>query len=109
MKVWRCTRDWPYTGDCPGRTNLSARQGYYIQAETDKLAMEQMEERFPGDVAQEYGFSCHLWSNGNGSERPERQELVGDITNCEPTVAQACRSMQVLSPLRVGRPMVPGR
>jgi hypothetical protein len=48
---FRCTRQAPYKApSCPGRVDLSARVGYYIEASDHLDAKEQMSRRFPDDV-----------------------------------------------------------
>ncbi len=48
---YRCTRRALYkTEGCPGHTNLSARQGYYIRADSKEEALRTMAQDFPKDV-----------------------------------------------------------
>lgn len=62
MNEYRLTRNRPYMGtNCPGKTNRSARQGYYITAESKEAALAQMAKDFPEDVAWGSGFTCDLW------------------------------------------------
>lgn len=49
MPEYRCTRERPYTNDCPGRRNKQARQGHYIDAEDELDARGQMCLKFPND------------------------------------------------------------
>jgi hypothetical protein len=58
MTQFRCTRNTPYEKGCPGYDNLSARQGYYITAETEHEAYMEMARRFPGD---HLGFAVQVW------------------------------------------------
>jgi len=65
LPEFRCTRRRPYIGcDCPGKKNLSARQGYYIRAETPDLAILQMGEHFPED--RNFGFDVQVWQLPKG-------------------------------------------
>lgn len=55
MPEFRCTRNSPYKVlTCPGRNDLTARQGYYINAPSSWEALKDMGKRFPKDL-QEYG------------------------------------------------------
>lgn len=50
-KVFRCTRVAKYKApSCPGRVDLTAREGYYVDARDVDHAREQMAHRFPEDV-----------------------------------------------------------
>lgn len=50
MPKYRCTRAVPYTNPaCAGHKDLSARQGYYVTADTDVDARAAMDREFPGD------------------------------------------------------------
>ncbi len=48
---FRCTRPESYIGNCVGRTDLSARQGHYIDAVDMQEAAEEMAVRWPHDNA----------------------------------------------------------
>lgn len=50
-KRFRCTRNAPYISEDQslGKSDLSARQGYYIWADSEEDAIAQMGERFPFD------------------------------------------------------------
>ncbi len=63
MKEYRCTRNKSYTNDCPGRDDLTARQGYYIKANSPEGAWKEMATRFPDDVP--YGFTVDEWEPFN--------------------------------------------
>lgn len=58
MNEYRCTRRTPYGPKTPGFKNLSARQGYYIRAETEQEALTRMREKFPNDALE---FDAQLW------------------------------------------------
>lgn len=61
MKEYRCTRNQPYQAvACPGNLNVRARQGYYIRANNEREALEQMRKNFPHDWQ---GFTVTLWRN----------------------------------------------
>ena len=50
---FRCTRNSPYKApSCPGRNDLTARQGYNIKADSSDDAVRQMTLRFPEDVVE---------------------------------------------------------
>lgn len=56
MNQFRCTRRKPYPPGTPGNTDLSARQGYYIDAPDQEDAVKQMTAKFPGEA-----FDVQLW------------------------------------------------
>ena len=60
MTEYRCTRNASYTCDCYGRDDISARQGYYIHAESEEEAWQQMAIRYPEETAA--GFTIQDWS-----------------------------------------------
>ncbi len=67
LPTFRCTRNQPYAAGTP----LYHRQGYYIQAESDKKAIARMREMFPKDTK---GFTAEIWQYlgdkaWNGSEK----------------------------------------
>jgi hypothetical protein len=72
MNEYRCTRNRIYESPgCPGHTQLEARQGHYIQADSEADALIAMWESFPDDVewAKARGmdaFTATLWK-GQGS------------------------------------------
>lgn len=54
-KIFRCTRNSPYKcSSSLGKTNILARQGYFINATDEEDAKDFMSRRFPEDV-EEYG------------------------------------------------------
>lgn len=58
-KTYRCTRNKLYAyHDCIGQKNLGARQGHYIEAESEAEAREEMCARFPKDGGD---FTITLW------------------------------------------------
>lgn len=59
MKEYRCTRNAPYSHSCDGRSDLSARNGYYIRVETAQEARAIMTERFPEETS--FGFTVDEW------------------------------------------------
>jgi len=63
QKEYRCTRNAPYTHDCLGHDNITARQGYYIEANSPEEAWEKMATRFPGET--EEGFTVQEWESFN--------------------------------------------
>jgi len=63
LREYRCTRNAPYSHECIGRDDLSARQGYYINAHSAEEAWEQMASRFPEET--EAGFTVEEWEGFN--------------------------------------------
>jgi hypothetical protein len=62
MNEYRCTRNYPYRHpDCFGHTNLSARQGYYLKAQSEPEAIAMMEREFPDEL--EWGFTAKFWKD----------------------------------------------
>jgi hypothetical protein len=51
MKEFKCTRNAPYQySSCLGHTNTSARQGYYINANSKNEAFQAMAKLFPKEI-----------------------------------------------------------
>ncbi|MEA5536804.1 hypothetical protein [Crocosphaera sp. XPORK-15E] len=81
MPEYRCTRNASYLHDCIGRDDITARQGYYIKANSPEGAWKEMATRFPKDV--ECGFTIQEWEGFNvrvvevteNKERENTQEL----------------------------------
>ncbi len=63
MQEYRCTRNAPYTHNCIGRDDLTARQGYYIQASSAEEAWERMAIRYPEETS--VGFTVQDWQGFN--------------------------------------------
>ncbi len=63
MTEYRCTRNASYTCDCRGRDDITARQGYYIHAESEEEAMQIMANRYPDET--EAGFTIQEWQSFN--------------------------------------------
>lgn len=61
MKEYRCTRNGPYSHPCDGSSDLSARNGYYIRAQTALDALQIMTDRFPQETVQ--GFTVDEWKD----------------------------------------------
>ena len=57
MNQYRCTRPDAYEEGCPGHKDLSARQGHYIDAESEEKALARMRKLFPNDSC----FDVQLW------------------------------------------------
>lgn len=76
MTEYRCTRNASYTCNCTGRDDITARQGYYIHAESEEEAWQQMAIRYPEEAAA--GFTVQDWSEYSGRSvtvlRVERDE-----------------------------------
>lgn len=58
LNLYRCTRGTPYQADCPGRTDVTSRQGYYISAPNADSALLKMRIMFMED---QHDFTCELW------------------------------------------------
>ena len=63
MQEYRCTRNALYTHDCIGRDDLTARQGYFIQASSAEEAWERMAIRYPEETS--IGFTVQDWEGFN--------------------------------------------
>ena len=73
MKEYRCTRNASYAHDCIGHDDLTARQGYYIQANNAEEAWQKMAIRFPDETVA--GFTVQEWESFNVTiVRVERDE-----------------------------------
>lgn len=59
MQEYRCTRNALYTHDCIGYDDITARQGYYIQAASAEEAWERMAIRYPEETT--VGFTVQDW------------------------------------------------
>ncbi|MDV3002531.1 MAG: hypothetical protein N5P05_004186 (plasmid) [Chroococcopsis gigantea SAG 12.99] len=55
MNEYRCTRNAPYQENCPGKSDITARQGHYIRAESPEEALQEMANRYPDEA--EAGFT----------------------------------------------------
>lgn len=64
MTEYRYTRNASYTCDCTGRDDITARQGYYIHAESEEEAWQIMATRYPKETAA--GFTVQDWSEYSG-------------------------------------------
>lgn len=63
QKEYRCTRNALYAHNCIGYDDITARQGYYIQAATAEEAWERMAIRFPEETS--VGFTVQDWEGVN--------------------------------------------
>lgn len=63
QREFRCTRNAPYSHQCLGHDDLSARQGYYIMAADSEEAWERMACRFPEETG--VGFTVQEWQGFN--------------------------------------------
>jgi hypothetical protein len=63
MNEFRCTRNAPYTHNCLGHDDITARQGFYIEANDPEEAWQKMALRFPNEV--EEGFTVQKWERFN--------------------------------------------
>lgn len=75
MNQYRCTRNQPYVNPkCFGHTNLEARQGFYIKAETEEEAIALMQQEFPYD---DMGFTVQLWTDDFLDPKPDDSKQHG--------------------------------
>lgn len=63
QREFRCTRNAPYSHQCLGHDDSSARQGYYIIASSQEEAWEKMASRFPKETDE--GFTVEEWQGGD--------------------------------------------
>lgn len=81
LKEYRCTRNAQYTGNCVGRDDITARQGYYIHAHSEEEAWQQMASRYPQETAA--GFTIQDWSEHSNKSvvilRVEEDEAGNEI------------------------------
>ena len=81
LTEYRCTRNADYTGNCVGRDNISARQGYYIHAHSEEEAWQQMAARYPKETT--LGFTVQDWSEHSGKSvtvlRVEEDEAGNEV------------------------------
>lgn len=64
--MFRCTRNQPYVDvNCPGRGDVTSRQGYYIKAVDTDAALRIMREKFPEDTT---GFTATIQVQWNPTE-----------------------------------------
>jgi hypothetical protein len=56
-KIYRLTRHLCTNPNARAFSDLSARQGYYIQAENEDEALKKMAKVFPNESQ----FTCHEW------------------------------------------------
>lgn len=69
MNEYRCTSNAPYSNPkCFGYTDLAARQGYYIKAESEQEAIALMQQEFPDDTT---GFTIELWVDDFSESQPD--------------------------------------
>lgn len=81
LKEYRCTRNASYSGNCVGRDDISARQGYYIHAHSEEEAWQLMASRYPNETRA--GFSVQDWSDRSGKSvvvlRVEHDEAGNEV------------------------------
>ncbi|OKH44603.1 hypothetical protein NIES2101_28080 [Calothrix sp. HK-06] len=61
MTTYKCTRNKPYIDDVARKTETSARQGHYIEANSIQEAIAQMEKKFPNE--KNIGFTAEEWED----------------------------------------------
>ena len=77
LKDYRCTRTALYQHDCLGKNDISARQGYYIQAHGIEEAWEQMATRYPEET--ELGFTIQEWKGFDVKVVEIKRDKYGNI------------------------------
>lgn len=60
-REYRCTRNALYSHQCLDRNDLTARQGYYITANSQEEAWEKMASSFPEETND--GFTVQEWES----------------------------------------------
>lgn len=77
MIHYRATRPQIYGGQTPGHTEVAARQGHYIHAESLADAFRIMDKRFPNDRC----FDFQIWDGTNnvGRGRVTRVTLTEEL------------------------------
>jgi hypothetical protein len=58
-REYRCTRNALYRHDCTGRDDIRERQGYYVWANSEEEAWEEMAKRYPEETSD--GFTIQEW------------------------------------------------
>ncbi len=81
MTEYRCTRNASYTCDCRGRDDITARQGYYIHAESEEEAMQIMANRYPDET--EAGFTVQEWQSFNVTVVEVERDSNGNIIHSD--------------------------
>jgi thermostable 8-oxoguanine DNA glycosylase len=82
VNEYRCTRNAPYAHDCIGHDDITARQGYYIEAETTEEALQKMTIRFPEET--EAGFTVQKWERFDVVVMRVERDENGNIIREEP-------------------------
>jgi hypothetical protein len=77
LTEYRCTRNADYTGNCVGRDDISARQGYYIHAHSQEEAWQIMASRYPQETAA--GFTIQEWTGGEVKIVEVQRDSQGNI------------------------------
>jgi hypothetical protein len=81
VKEYRCTRNDPYSHQCIGHDDLTARQGYYIPANSIEEAWQKMAIRFPEETVA--GFTVQEWKSFNVKVVEIRRDEEGNIIEIE--------------------------
>lgn len=77
MKEYRCTRNASYSHNCIGRDDLTARQGYYIHADSVEEAWQRMAIRFPEEASA--GFTVEEWQSFDVRVVELKQDEFGNV------------------------------
>jgi hypothetical protein len=77
LKEYRCTRNASYSHQCIGRHDISARQGYYIQADSIEEAWQKMAIRYPEEAST--GFTVEEWQSFDVKVVELKQDELGNI------------------------------
>lgn len=74
MREYRCTCNAPYQHPCAGQLDIRERQGYYIWADCEEAAWEQMAQKFPDET--KAGFTTQEWEGFNVRIVEHRKDWV---------------------------------
>ena len=81
VKEYRCTRNALYSHNCLGHEDLTARQGYYIRANSMEEAWEKMAMRFPKETGA--GFTVEEWESFNVKLVRVERDKEGNLTEVD--------------------------
>ncbi len=80
-KEYRGTRNAPYSHNCLGHNDLTARQGHYVSADAEEEAWEKMATKFPEET--ETGFTVEAWEGFNVKIVELKRDAVGNLLEIE--------------------------
>ncbi|MGH2414602.1 MAG: hypothetical protein ACRDEA_13150 [Microcystaceae cyanobacterium] len=85
-KEYRCTRNAPYSHDCIGHNDLTARQGYYIQSHSAEEAWEKMAIRFPEEAHE--GFTVQEWESFDVKVVKVERDETGNLIEIDEDISE---------------------